>query len=100
MKTAMHKIIVRNCLAKVNHMGGFLKTHLIFLGSPVLGGKKPKHKGHYGHKGGKGPFDGGFFFVTFVSFVVENGLPVKNGRPYFYFVLTTPIHTPDVALRA
>ncbi len=47
----------------------------------MLGGKKPKHKGHYVHKGEeKGSFDGRFSLVTFVSFVVENGFPVKNGR--------------------
>lgn len=53
----------------------------MICGSPVLGGKKPKHEGHNVHKGGRGVFDWLFSFVTFVSFVVENGFPVKNGRP-------------------
>lgn len=32
-------------------------------------------------KGEKGLILQDFSFVTFVSFVVENGFPVKNGRP-------------------
>ena len=50
-------------------------------GSPVLGRKKPKHKGHYVHKGGKGFILWALSFVTFVSFMVENSLPVQTVDP-------------------
>jgi hypothetical protein len=72
-----------------------IDIHVNKQGSPVLGGKRPKHEGHYVHKGGKGAYlTGGFSFVTsphglpgkprrcsVVSLVFENSFPVKNGRP-------------------
>ena len=58
-------------------------------GSSVIYGKEPNHKGHKGHKvlkGGKASINGCFSFVTLVSFVVENGFPVKNGRTIIYYL--------------
>jgi hypothetical protein len=63
----------------------------VFKGSPGINGKEPYHEGHQVHKGGNGPISRAFSFVTCpgtvrqgrcVSFVVEDGFPVKNGRTF------------------
>jgi len=66
---------------------------IIISGSPVIDRKEPKHEGHNNCPGGsvpgsiqrgqRGQFHRRLPFATFVSFVVENGLPVKNHRALF-----------------
>jgi hypothetical protein len=55
------------------------------LGSPVNNGKELYHEGHEVLKGGIIRLAlRASFVVTFVPFVVENGIPVKNGRIMVY----------------
>ena len=52
-------------------MGMICYQTLKKIGSPVLGGKKPKHDGQYVHKEGKGP----------IRLVFESSFPLKTVDP-------------------
>jgi hypothetical protein len=49
-------------------------------GSPVLSGKKLKHKGHHVHKGKTRRYSTGFFLRDLCVLCGKKDFPVKNGR--------------------
>jgi hypothetical protein len=63
---------------------GIIFLRLSHYGSPVFGEKRPKHEGHYEHKGEeRAHLTGIYSFETFVSFVVEIDLPLRTVDPSF-----------------